>query len=163
MAKWESTTVTLRPATSRDEPFLYELISSILADQLKAQSWDESVRGPLLQMQYRARSQSYTARFPGAEHNIILVSGVPAGRMIVFRSDREIRLVDIAIASAYRRTGIGGGLIRELLEESDRSGKPVRLTVALDNPALSLYQRLGFVRTDGNGVQQEMERAPSCR
>ena len=42
-------------------------------------------------------------------------------------------------------------------------GKPVRIHVERFNPALHLYERLGFVKAGDTGVWLLMERAPgSC-
>jgi ribosomal protein S18 acetylase RimI-like enzyme len=78
---------------------------------------------------------------------------------IAIRTD-EIRLVDIAIARRHRGLGIGTARVRDLLREADVAGKPVRLTVGITNPAVRLYERLGFRRVGGDQVRHLMERAP---
>lgn len=152
--------LALRPAAPEDEPFLRELLTATVADQLAAWAWDGKMRETLLRMQVDARRTGYRQQYPDADESIVLVDGQPAGYLIVLRREDSIRLVDIAIAAPCRNRGLGARLIRELLEESDRSGKPVRLQVALHSPALRLYQRLGFVPTGGNDVVLELERAP---
>lgn len=155
-------TVTLRPATPEDEPFLYELITATIAEQLAAWAWPDEVRRPLLDIQYRARQQGHRAQYPGAEHSVILVDGSPAGRLVVARGEDEFRLVDIVVASGSRGAGVGAGVLTGLLAEADAVGKPVRLSVSLNNPAVRLYRRLGFVRVSGDEVADEMERPPAC-
>ncbi len=152
--------VVLRPATPEDEPFLRELLTATVADQLAAWSWDEKMREPLLRMQVDARRIGYRQQYPDADESILLADGKPAGYLIVLRREDSIRLVDIAIAAQYRNRGLGTRLIGELLEESGGSGKPVRLQVALHSPALRLYQRLGFLPIGGSEVVVELERAP---
>src|SRR5262249_34084632 len=44
----------------------------------------------------------------------------------------------------YQGRGLGARLIRELLLAAQREGAAVRLSVLRANPALRLYQRLGF-------------------
>ena len=56
----------------------------------------------------------------------------------------EIRIIDIALLTLYRNAGIGSGLIEDLLAEAAATGRPVRLQVVRSNPALELYERMGF-------------------
>ncbi len=83
--------------------------------------------------------------------------------MVVAREGDRIRLVDIVIGDARRKTGIGTLLIGELIEESETSGKPIRLSVTRTNAAERLYQRMGFVAASDDGVMEEMERVPRVR
>lgn len=75
---------------------------------------------------------------------IIVVGGVDAGWLQVSEDDQEISLYQIHIEPDYRRNGIGTCLIRDLLTRSRRAHKPVSLFVVRNNPALALYERLGF-------------------
>ena len=68
--------------------------------------------------------------------------------------------MDIALLSEHRNSGIGGALLKQLLAEGARGGKPVRLQVELSNPAQRLYHRLGFRSTANTGVYLQMEWSP---
>jgi ribosomal protein S18 acetylase RimI-like enzyme len=91
---------------------------------------------------------------------VILVGGQPAGRLYVARWPAEIRIVDIALLPEFRGAGVGSRLLAELLAEADQAGKPVSIHVEKLNPALRLYQRLGFARAADREVYWLMERAP---
>src|SRR5712691_5416345 len=117
--------VTCRPAAIDDEAFLYGLITRATAQALGAAHWPEHVRDPLLRTQYQAREQGIAANYPDAARQIILVDGAPAGRLVVSRTNDEIRIVDIAVLPERQNTGIGTAAMLELLEESNRSGKPL--------------------------------------
>lgn len=109
-------------------------------------------------MQHRVREATYADNYPGAADLVITVSGVPAGRVLVWRSEAEHRIVDIAILPAYRDRGLGTLVLRSLIDEAQGSAKPLRLTVAADNTAaLRLYRKLGFAATDENPVNVAME------
>lgn len=86
-----------------------------------------------------------------------MVCGQAAGSVIVFRGPAEIRLVDIALLPEFRNRGLGARLISQLIEEAGRAAIPLRLSVTAGNPAIHLYQRLGFVATGQNQVYLEME------
>ncbi len=159
----EGMRLELRPAQKEDEPFLHELLIGSISEQLAAWAWEESMRGPLLEMQYQAREQGWRGQYPEAEHRIILAGGRPVGRMLVARGESEIRLVDIVVDPAHRKTGIGTRLILELIEESEATGKPIRLSVALTNPAERLYRRLGFEPIGNDGLVEQMERMAGAR
>ncbi len=150
----------LRPAAAEDEPFLAELIMETIAEQLAAWAWDESMREPILRMQYEARRSGHRQQYPDAEQSIVMLDGRSIGYQFVARNEECIRLVDIVITAECRRSGIGTALIRALQAEGDRDRKPVRLQVASHNPALRLYRRLGFAPTGGNEVVLELEYRP---
>jgi GNAT superfamily N-acetyltransferase len=75
---------------------------------------------------------------------ILFVGKDQAGWMQVEDSSSLVTLRQIHLLPAYRGKGIGGSLVGELLEQARAEGKPVALRVVKGNPALALYERLGF-------------------
>ena len=64
----------------------------------------------------------------------------------------QIPELAIGVRQEVRGQGIGGLLLRALLDEASRQGiTQVSLSVELDNPALRLYERLGFEKTGRKG------------
>jgi GNAT superfamily N-acetyltransferase len=64
----------------------------------------------------------------------------------------DIPELAIGVRQEARGRGIGGLLLRELLSEAGRQGiAQVSLSVELDNPALRLYERLGFEKIGREG------------
>ena len=57
----------------------------------------------------------------------------------------------------YRGRGIGTWIMRHLLDEAARFKKPVTLHVEPYNPAVRLYQRLGFRVVEQRGVNLFMQ------
>jgi len=150
-----------RPMTSEDDLFVHDLIVHLVSDELGAATWPEALRRQLLEIQYQARIRGIAENFPAAAQEILLHDGLRAGWAVVDRNGAEIRLVDIAVTPASRGKGIATARIGALLAESDRVGKPVRLSVVTTNPALALYQRLGFHPTGGDGMRLFLERPPA--
>lgn len=69
-----------------------------------------------------------------------------AGYMLSHVVLDEVHIMQIAVASGYRRRGIAETLSRNLI--SGRAGKLLLLEVRASNlAAQSLYEKLGFVRT----------------
>ena len=134
--------VSLRPAQAEDEGFLYELFCTSVGGDLAA--LDPSHRDMILRMQFNAQNESYKAEFPKAEHQIIMLDGRVIGRVLVERTESEHRGVDIALMPEERSGGIGGMLIQGLLDEAASARKPFRISVVRTNPAMHLYNRLGF-------------------
>jgi ribosomal protein S18 acetylase RimI-like enzyme len=155
-------TITRRPETPADEPFLREMIIASVAQELMAWMWPGAIRDNLLAMQYNQKVASLRGNYPEASSEIILVDGQPAGWIFLDETPENIHLCEIMVLIELRSKGVGTTVLRELLDRADRAGKPVSLLVNVTNPrAVQLYERLGFVRTGGNEDQHEMERPPA--
>src|SRR5215470_15919372 len=89
--------VTLRPARPGDQPFLYELYCSTRADEIAAFGWDKAQQDAFLRLQFRGLQQHYQEQQLEVDSRIIMKAEQPIGQIIVMRSDREIRLADIAL------------------------------------------------------------------
>ena len=152
--------VSLRAETPGDLEFLRDLYASTRAEEMSWVPWPEEKKREFLDSQFAAQHAYYRDRFTDAEFSVILFDGVRAGRMYVHRRPDEIALVDIALVPALRNGGLGGDLIRELLAESERTGKPLRIHVEHQNPARRLYDRLGFRVLADLGVYVHMEWTP---
>ena len=152
-------TVTLRPIGDGDRDFLSRLYASTRAEELAHVPWPEAQKAAFLQMQFEAQHAHYQ-QYTQTRFEVILVDGEPAGRLYVRRADDEIRIVDIALLPAHRNSGIGGSLLRELVEEARTARLPLHIHVEKNNPALRLYERLGFRQIDDRGVYWFLEKAP---
>lgn len=152
--------VALRVADASDDSFLQDVYASTRAEEMAIVPWTAEQKLAFVQMQYRAQRQSYQNQYPQAQTYIVEQGSQPVGRMIVDRSERTILLMDIALLSEHRNHGLGTRLVQELLDEADRAQRPVRLHVEDFNPAMSLYLRLGFVKTGEAGIYSEMTRQP---
>ena len=152
--------VTLRPVTPDDEVFLYQLYSSTREQELARVPWDEEAKKSFLEMQFKAQAQHYQQQYADAEFQIILCDSRPVGRLYVDRRDDELRIIDIALLPEHRNAGIGSALLNDLLGEAAEAGKPVRIHVERFNPALRLYERLGFTHIGDTGVYYLMELRP---
>src|SRR5262245_53347361 len=144
-------------ASPGDEEFLFEVYASTRGEEVAAWGWQPAQQTAFLQMQYRARQQSYAMAHAGADHSILMLDGVRAGAAIVSRTPSEVRLVDIALLPEYRRQGLGGRWLAALIDESAAASLPLRLSVAQGNPAIRLYERLGFRRKSADAMYIEME------
>ena len=123
--------------------------------------WDAAQKTAFVQMQFAAQHAYYQEHYAGADFDVILVDSQPAGRLYVNRTDDELRIVDIALLPQWCNRGIGSALVTALQAEAAAAGKPLRIHVERFNPALRLYERLGFRQIEDRGVYLFMEwRAP---
>ena len=153
-------TVSLRPAQPDDQQFLLEVYASSRLEELAPVPWTDSQRQAFLQMQFLAQDSYYKERFPDAAYQVILVNNEPAGRLYVLRKEKTIRILDTALLHRYRNTGVGGFLIRGLLDEASKAGKPLQIYVETFNRSLSLFQRLGFEKIAAEGINFLLEWQP---
>jgi ribosomal protein S18 acetylase RimI-like enzyme len=139
-----------------DEPFLYQTFASTRADEMAITGWNAEQQDTFLRMQYEAQRRSYRMEMPDAEYSVIRCDEIAVGRLILNRTPEEIHVVDIALLPKFRGLGIGGTLMKAIMEEAARAGKTVGLHVERFNPALRWYQRLGFSEVSGGPIYLEM-------
>lgn len=159
--------VELRAARADDLPFLFTLYCDVRGAEVSAWGWPAAECEAFLRMQFDAQRRSYLAAYPDAIHHIVHSNGVDFGRRLVAVTPEEMRLVDIALLSAYRNRGIGTKLIQQLMDDCDATGRLLLLQVLRGNPAERFYERLGFRQTSSETgtatMYIEMARAPEIR
>jgi GNAT superfamily N-acetyltransferase len=87
---------------------------------------------------------SFAKWFTPEEVNIITVGGADVGWLQQRRERDSIFLGSIYILPAMQGKGIGTQVIEGILEQAEQQSLAVTLAVMKINPALSLYERLGF-------------------
>jgi len=153
-------TISLRPFRPDDQEFLFELYASTRLHEIAGFGWPAAQQEMFLRMQFNAQYRSYEAAYGRAEHQIVEQDGKPVGRIMVLWEKDSALLVDIALLAEHRGRGVGSELLGELVQKCTHAGVPLRLQVLKTNPALRLYQRLGFTRTGEDQMYIQMERQP---
>lgn len=72
--------------------------------------------------------------------------------------DEETPELGIALFAAYRGQGIGTALLQKLLAAAKKLYPAIALSVSPDNPAIRLYERLGFETVDVRDTHPVMKR-----
>lgn len=151
--------VTRRPVAPQD----LELVRRFFAESREELAvLPPDTRDVLLDMQFRAQRRQYASIHPNARHEILVADGVDVGRLIVDHGTDHDRIVDVTVIRSRRRRGIASTVLRDVMSEADRAGRPVRLSVWSTNAgARRLYEQLGFEVVGDHGGYLELHRAPS--
>jgi len=124
----------LRPATETDIPFLMDL---------RHQAMDAVMVAAGMMPSDEAHMQRVLYGFEWAQ--VVLLAGEPIGLLKVVRTAPVWDLIQIQVAPAHQGKGLGEQLLRALMAQAMAAGASVKLCVLKVNPALHLYERLGFV------------------
>jgi len=158
-----SRSVALRASSEGDGEFFYSVYASTRTEELAQVPWSTEEKERFLRQQFHAQNHAYRNNYPGAEFLIIVVDGTDAGRLCVHRRPDEIRIMDIALLPDFRGRGIGTGLLKQILHEGEMSSRDVTIHVEVFNPAMRLYERLGFSKAAENGAYYLMEWRPRAQ
>jgi GNAT superfamily N-acetyltransferase len=151
----------LRLARRDDNGFRCQIFVKERRGELASLGWAREQEEAFLQSQFERRERAYEQDFPAAPWQIIEVDGQAGGCLLVHRGPAALTLVDLLLIPPLRGQGIGTRLLRDLVAEGNRLGRPVRLSVLRGSRALRLYLRLGFqiLPDDGRSPYLRMEKA----
>lgn len=155
-----TSSTTFRPITPEDQPFLSRLYASTRWEEVAQTGWNLEEQDRFLRLQFAAQHKFYMEQFADADFHIVELHDEPIGRLYVDRREDEIRIIDIALLPEHRNKGIGSALLEDILAEARSATLPVRIHVERNNPALGLYQRLGFREIGDEGVYLLLECPP---
>ena len=150
--------ISIRPLTPSDQPLLWDMLyHALYVPPGAAPLPREAVQRPELARYVAgwgraddigfAALDAVTGQAIGAAW-IRLLSGENRGYGWVDDATPEL---SIAVEPAWRGRGIGAALLGRLVQAAQPHYRALSLSIAVDNPALRLYSRLGFavVRVDG--------------
>jgi len=134
----------LRPATSDDYTYCYRLTKRNMYD-LFCKHW-----GGWFPTEFRKG-------FVVENIAMVMIAGKRAGYLSVRKEATSIYIDNIQLSPIRQSQGIGTGLLNGLLATHSRAS--ILLTTFEDNPAKRLYERIGFVVVERNGMTVKMEKA----
>ena len=144
--------VSLRPATPADRDLLFRVYASTREEELAPVPWPAEAKEAFLRQQFDAQDAWWRTHYVGATFEVAVVDGRDAGRLYLWEGPSEIRIVDVALLPEARGGGAGRRLIRDVQRRAMAAGKSVTIHVERMNPALALYERLGFRLVEDKGV-----------
>lgn len=152
--------LALRPVRAGDDAFLRRVYAGVRETELSVVGWNDEQREAFLRQQFDAQDAYYREHYDPATFDVIELDGEPVGRLYVARWEDEVRIIDISLLPEHRGKGVGTQLLRGLLDEAAETGKRVSIHVEKHNPALRLYERIGFAPVADVGVNLLMEASP---
>jgi GNAT superfamily N-acetyltransferase len=152
--------ITRRPVCDADLPFLFELYASTREAEMAQVPWTVEQKTAFVNMQFTAQLTGYRDAYPTADHEIFSAADGPVGRIYWVREAERLHLLDITVAPARRNAGIGSLILVDVLEEADRTQKPVSIHVESFNPSCTLFARLGFQVAREDGFMLLLKRPP---
>ena len=152
--------IALRPVEPRDEAFLRALYYSVREAELAATNWDERTKRAFTDSQFDLQDRWYRTQYEGAKLLVIEQAGEAIGRIYLYESPSELRLMEIALVAARRNAGIGTALVEWLKELAAAKGRAVTLHVETFNRARALYARLGFAEVSAEGFYVQCRWTP---
>ena len=93
-----------------------------------------------------------------AEIRIIMAAGREVGWVQAAPAEAAVFVRNICIDPQWQRLGIGGAVMRLIIDGAASRGDAVTLGVAKGNPARRLYERLGFRITHEDAHHDYMRR-----
>jgi ribosomal protein S18 acetylase RimI-like enzyme len=141
----------LRPEVEADAAFRLALFRAS-----RGPGWDNvplpaELLDRIMEQQFRVQTEGYRTAYPEARLEIVTVEAVPVGRLATDRRPDALHLIDIALTPEHRGQGVGGAILRRLMDEAAALALPLTLQAAQDNlSAQRLYRRLGFAATSAS-------------
>jgi ribosomal protein S18 acetylase RimI-like enzyme len=143
----------LRPATDVDREFCFALHKASMGGYVAAiWGWDDAVQRDFFD---RAWDLAIT--------QIVTLADRDVGILKLEDRPDAVYIALVEVHPDHQGGGIGGAVVRQVITDADRRGRPVELDVLTVNTrAQALYRRLGFVEQYRHGdddVKIRMRRA----
>jgi ribosomal protein S18 acetylase RimI-like enzyme len=154
--------LTCRSMTDADLPFLFSLYASTRAREVAATGWPPEAQLQFLRGQFDAQHHHYTTYYPDAEWLVVEHDGRAVGRLYVEEWPSQLRIIDIALVPEAQSQGFGSALLADIFTRARTATKKVSIHVEKNNPAMRLYERLGFAKAEDKGIYDLLEWSPEA-
>ena len=134
-----------RPATEQDYQYCYELTKKNMYD-LFCRHWGGWV------------ASAYSDDFDLDATTIITHNSSRVGYFSLKTNQPGLYLDNLQLTRSIQGRGLGTRILQDIL--ALHQFEQVSLTTFIDNPAIHLYRKLGFVTTDSEGATIHMSKYP---
>lgn len=157
---FSNSNIELRLVNDDDYDTLVEIYRSTRESELAMTDWSADQKQQFIKSQFDAQSYHYKTYYTHTYHWLILYNQDVAGRLYISTKD-QVTIMDISLLPKFRNMGIGSSLLQDIQKMATIDSVPVSIHVEKYNPALHLYQRLGFrIVKDVNSIYYQMEWSP---
>jgi ribosomal protein S18 acetylase RimI-like enzyme len=151
MESMEGTQIALRPAESKDFDFCESLYFAGMKKIIQK-----------LNLDMEAQVVGFRQQWELAQVRIITFEGAAVGWLQNATRGDTLFLAQLFVDGSFQRRGIGTEVMRLLIGEASRAHQAVTLGVVKINPAVRLYERLGFLITHEDERKFYMRREPDA-
>lgn len=155
--------VRLRLVEASDIPFLRALYRQVREAELAPVPWSEAQKQAFCDAQFTLQDLHYRKHYTHTAFFVIERAGSPVGRLYLNHAPGPLGLMDISLLASARGQGLGGALMRWLVDWADGTRRDMQLFVEADNPARRMYERLGFADEGQEGIYLRMRRPALSR
>ena len=141
--------IVLRPAVTQDFEYCKRLYFTGMKNIIEELGLDMA-----------AQTASFLENWKPVEVRIIAVGDSDVGWLQSTVRDDGLFLAQLFVDDPFQRQGIGTEVMNRLIGEATCLNQAVRLAVVKTNPALRLYERLGFQITHEDDRKFYMKRDP---
>jgi GNAT superfamily N-acetyltransferase len=143
--------IAFRPASSRDFDYCAQLYFAGMEQIIRQLNLDMDAQVSRFQKQWEP-----------AQVQVITLDGRDVGWFESMTAEDALFLAQLFVDATVQRRGIGTEVMRRVIGEASRTGRAVELAVVKINPALRLYERLGFKVTHEDDRKFYMRREPDA-
>ena len=143
--------ITLRPARTQDFDFCEALYFAGMENIIRELNLDRV-----------AQSASFRQLWELTQVRIIVVDGADGGWLQSTKRGDSLFLAQLFVSASFQRRGIGTEVMHRLIAEAASARQAVTLGVVKINPALRLYERMGFRITHEDDRKLYMRRDPDA-
>lgn len=144
-------TISFRPARLTDLSLMFDILERNMTGYFLA-TWNVWNSG--------FQRSRFEQNFAAEQSQLILADGEPIGFLVCDHGPDVVFIHNIQIASDWQRRGIGGQILRQLLDDARDRRLKVQLEVLKANPSQRLYERLGFRIIDDEETHYVMQFDP---
>lgn len=141
--------IIFRPAQPEDFDYCASLYFSGMDRIIRELSLDPAAQAANLLREWKS-----------SQVRIIVRDAVDVGWFQIIPHNDALFLAQIFVDGPFQGRGIGTEVMNSLIGESVSAGQAIALAVVKTNPALRLYQRLGFRITDEDNRKFYMRHEP---
>lgn len=152
--------IKLRPFSKIDLEFLKRVYFSTREEELQQVSnWTNEMKLSFLTQQFEAQHEYYLKNYVGAQFFVLERGKEKIGRLYINEGfENSIRIIDIALLPKFQKKGFGTKILKRIFERAKEIQQNVTIHVESFNPAMKLYQKLGFKKiSETNGVYHLLE------
>ena len=141
--------ITLRPASTQDFEYCNRLYFAGMKKIIEE-----------LNLDMAAQAVTFRENWEATQVRIIGVGSSDVGWLQSTMRDDGLFVAQLFVDGPFQRQGIGTAMMNRLIGEAARLDQAVCLAVVKINPALRLYERLGFHTTHEDDRKFYMKRDP---